>query len=213
MIIEKIKELPVIGILRGIEEEQLDPAVDIILRSGLKSVEITMNTSDAGRLINKMVKKSNERLVIGAGTVLNMHDLNKALDAGAEFIVMPSIIREVIEHCALNNIPVFPGALTPTEIHTAWDMGASMVKVFPAKAFGPRYFKDIKAPFENIELMAVGGISPENIADFFEMGASGAAFGASIFRKEWLQNREYNKIEEGIKAIIAGYNSWLLKSK
>ncbi len=212
MIIEKIKELPVIGILRGIEEAQVDPVVEIILMSGLKSVEITMNTADAGRLINKMVRKADKRLVIGAGTVLNMHDLNKALDAGAKFIVMPSIIEEVIEYCILNNVPVFPGALTPTEILKAWNMGAAMVKVFPATVFGPKYFKDIKAPLGNIELMAVGGVSPDNIGKFFEMGASGAAFGASIFRKEWLKNQEYDKIEKGIKAMIAGYKAWRVSS-
>jgi 2-dehydro-3-deoxyphosphogluconate aldolase/(4S)-4-hydroxy-2-oxoglutarate aldolase len=208
MILDRIKELPVIGILRGIKEAQIVPVAEIISRSGLKCAEITMNTDDAGILIKKMAVVADSNLIIGAGTVVNMHDLNLALDAGAQFIVMPSIVEEVIEYCVLNKIPVFPGALTPTEIYKAWKMGAAMVKVFPAGVFGPKYFRDIKAPFGEIELMATGGVSADNITEFFEMGASGAAFGASIFKKEWLENKEYDKIEKGIKAIIENYTNW-----
>lgn len=208
MILDRIKELPVIGILRGIKEEQVEPVVEIINRSGLKCAEITMNTDGAGILMKKMIGLADNNLIIGAGTVVNTHDLNVALNAGAQFIVMPSIVEEVIEYCVSNKIPVFPGALTPTEIFRAWNMGAAMVKVFPAGVFGPKYFRDIKAPFGNIDLMATGGVSADNIAEFFEMGASGVAFGASIFKKEWLENKEYNKIEKGIKSIIKGYTDW-----
>ena len=212
MIKEIIKELPVIGILRGISKEQVEPVIDSIFRAGLKCVEITMNTPDADKLIVKMINLADDKFVVGAGTVINKSDLKKAIDAGAKFIVMPSIVEEVIEYCIINDIPVFPGALTPTEILKAWNMGATMVKVFPATVFGTGYFRDIKAPFRNIELMAVGGVSADNIREFFEMGASGAAFGASIFKKDWLENKEYDKIENGIKAIIKGYTDWKLNS-
>ncbi len=208
MVKDTIKELPVIGILRGISEKQVEPVSGIIISAGLKCIEVTMNTPDADQLINKIVNLSANKFIVGAGTVVNMCDLMKALDAGAKFIVMPSIVEDVIEYCVLNDIPVFPGALTPTEIFNAWSMGAAMVKVFPATVFGPRYFRDVKAPFMDIELMAVGGVSSDNIREFFEMGASGAAFGASIFKKEWLEKKEYNKIETGIKAMIKGYNDW-----
>lgn len=208
MITDRIKELPVIGILRGIKEQQLESLYECVCRAGLKSLEITMNTPAADKLISRMRVLAADKLVIGAGTVINIHDLRKALDAGARFIVTPSIVEEVIEYCNLHDIPVFPGALTPTEIHKAWNMGAAMVKVFPATVFGPGYFKDIKAPFADIKLMAVGGVSADNIADFFAMGASGAGFGASIFRREWMENKEYDKIENGISSLLKGYADW-----
>lgn len=208
MITDRIKELPVIGILRGIKEQQLESLYECVCRAGLKSLEITMNTPAADKLISRMRVLAADKLVIGAGTVINIHDLRKALDAGASYIVTPSIVEEVIEYCNLHNIPVFPGALTPTEIHKAWNLGAAMVKVFPAAVFGPGYFKDIKGPFADIKLMAVGGVSAGNIAVFFAMGASGAAFGASIFRREWMENNEYDKIENGIRSLLKAYTNW-----
>jgi len=165
IILKRIRELPIIGILRGIKEDHLNGLTDTIISSGLKTVEITMNTPHAANLINKLISLSGQNLLIGAGTVLNRHDLFDALEAGAKFIVTPAITEEVIEFCYLNSVPVFPGALTPTEIHRAWQLGAAMVKVFPASLFGPGYFREIKAPFDRIELMAVGGVSGENIAE------------------------------------------------
>lgn len=203
-----IKELPVVGILRGIREEHLYNLVETIVSSGLKTVEITMNTPHAANLINKMISISGGNLLVGAGTVLNRHELFDALEAGAKFIVTPTIIDEVIEYCYLNSVPVFPGALTPTEIHKAWQLGATMVKVFPASLFGPGYFREIRAPLDKIALMAVGGVNCKNIAEYFTMGASAVAFGSSIFKKEYLKSKAYNQIEEQIRNLINAYNDW-----
>ncbi len=208
VILNRIRELPVIGILRGIKEEHLSDLTETIITSGLKSVEITMNTPHAANLINKLVSLSENNLLVGAGTVLNRHDLFDSLEAGAKFIVTPGITEEVIEYCYLNSVPVFPGALTPTEIHRAWQLGASMVKVFPASLFGPKYFREIKAPYDRIELMAVGGVSSGTIAEYFTMGASAVAFGASIFKKEYLENGKYKFMEKEIKNLINAYHDW-----
>jgi len=195
------------GILRGVGESAIDPLVETIVSSGLKTVEIAMNTKGAPRLINKMVKKAKNRLTIGAGTVLTQVDLQQALDAGATFIVLPTLVSGVVEYCVKNKIPVFPGALSPQEIYNAWNAGASMVKVFPAKFFGPAYIKEIKGPFKNIELLACGGVNPDNVKSFFESGASAVAFGGSIFKKEWIETRKFSRIEESIKSLIASYRS------
>jgi len=204
MNLKRFKELPLMGILRGVGESAIDPLVETIVSSGLKTVEIAMNAKDAPKLINKMVKKAKNRLTIGAGTVLTKVDLQKALDSGATFIVLPTLVDGVVEHCAKNKIPVFPGALSPQEIYNAWQRGASMVKVFPAKFFGPSYIKEIKGPFKNIELLACGGVNPDSVKSFFESGASGAAFGGSIFKKEWIETRKFSRIEECIRALIKG---------
>jgi len=149
-----------------------------------------------------MVKLAKKLLMIGAGTVLTMDDLHSALRAGATFIVSPVLVRDVVDYCVKNSIPVFAGALTPQEIYNAWDVGATMVKVFPAKFFGPAYFKEIKGPLQNIQLLACGGVNTENIKSFFSAGASAVAFGASIFRNEWLAEGEFSRVQDSIKALI-----------
>ena len=154
MDIARFKKLPIMGIVRGIGEESVEPLVEAAVSGGLETLEITMNTAGAGSLIEKAVRASSRRLMLGAGTVLNVESLKSAIDAGATFIVMPTLVDEVLEYCVEKVIPVFPGALTPGEIYRAWNAGATMVKVFPAGFFGPCYFKEIKGPFANIELMA-----------------------------------------------------------
>lgn len=203
MDVKKFKELPLLGILRGIDEKVVEPLVETVVSAGLKTIEITMNTAAASSLIRQIVKASDGRLVLGAGTVLTMEDLHSALDAGATFIVLPVLVPEVVDYCAKNSIPVFPGALTPQEIHTAWRAGATMVKVFPASVFGPRYFTEIKGPFNDIELLACGGVSAETIETFFSCQASAVAFGGSVFKKSWLEMGNFTSIRESIKTLIS----------
>jgi len=199
MDVKQFKKLPIIGILRGIEESIIGPLIEAISSSGLKTIEITMNTKGAGALIRKAVRLSGKRLTIGAGTVVDKETLSIALDSGATFIVMPVLVDEVVSHCVKNRIPVFPGALTPKEVSEAWRSGATMVKVFPSGVFGPAYFKELKGPFNDIELLACGGATPENMKDYFANGASAIAFGASVFRKDWLAKKDFTSIGSAIK--------------
>lgn len=202
MCIEQFKEVPLLGILRGIDEASVLPLSEVIISSGLKVIEVTMNTPSAGLLIKRFKAVSKNRFSVGAGTVLSMEQLAAALEFGAEFIVMPIVHKEAVLHCVKNKIPVFPGALTPNEIFTAWTLGAAMVKVFPAKIFGPSYFNEIKAPLSDVKLLACGGITTKNIAEYIDNGADAAAFGTSIFKKEWIKNRQFALIEQMIKELI-----------
>ncbi|MBU0549616.1 MAG: bifunctional 4-hydroxy-2-oxoglutarate aldolase/2-dehydro-3-deoxy-phosphogluconate aldolase, partial [Candidatus Omnitrophica bacterium] len=167
---ESFKKLPVLGILRGIKLEIVQELIEAIIASGLRSIELAMNTPAAGVIIKEMVRVAEGRLVIGAGTVLTKDDLQRALDSGASFIVLPVLIPEIVEYCVKNKIPVFPGALTPQEIYQASRAGATMVKVFPSKFFGPAYIKEIKAPLPDIELLACGGVSVTTIKEYFSNG-------------------------------------------
>ncbi|MGK5093890.1 bifunctional 4-hydroxy-2-oxoglutarate aldolase/2-dehydro-3-deoxy-phosphogluconate aldolase [Deltaproteobacteria bacterium TL4] len=205
MDVGQFRKLPLVGILRGIEKEMVEPLVETAVSSGLKTIEITMNTPKAPELIKLMRNLSAGRLFVGAGTVLSMSDLHSALEAGASFIVMPTLVAEVVEYCAENLIPVFPGALTPQEIFNAWNAGATMVKVFPAKFFGAEYFKELKGPFQNIELLACGGVTPENIASFFDAGVSAIAFGGSVFAPKLLAAQDFSQIGKNIKAFVDQY--------
>ncbi|MFW5886885.1 MAG: bifunctional 4-hydroxy-2-oxoglutarate aldolase/2-dehydro-3-deoxy-phosphogluconate aldolase [Bacteroidota bacterium] len=207
MDLKQFEKSPILGILRGIEEHMIDPLVEASLNARVQALEITMNTNNAPLLIKKMKDASRGKLMIGAGTVLSLEEMHLAIDAGATFIVMPVLVEEITSYCAKNNIPVFPGAYTPQEIYNAWNAGATMVKVFPAKFFGPGYLKEVKGPFSKIELLACGGVDKNNIGSFFSNGASAIAFGGSIFQKEWLKNQEYDKIENEMVALIKGYHN------
>ena len=191
------------GIMRGIELSAIEPLVETFISSGLETIEITMNTPNAPELIKTAVRAAKNRLMIGAGTVLDMQGLKSALISGATFIVMPVLVPDVLEYCVKNKIPAFPGALSPQEIYTAWRGGAAMVKVFPAKAFGPEYFKEIKGPFNDIELLACGGVTPQNLKAYIANGASAVSFGASVFKKEWLDKKDFDSISASIKGYLS----------
>jgi len=201
------KKLPILGIVRGIEESHVAPLTEAMISSGLETAEITMNTPNAPLLIKKMLRIADRRLAVGAGTVLTMNELHDALDAGATFIVMPTFVPDVLEYCVKYKIPTFPGGLTPQEVHTAWRAGATMVKIFPAKFFGPDYFKELKAPFRDLELLACGGVTPGNMKDYFANGAGAVSFGASVFRKELLEKKDFKGIAKRIKEYIDAYRA------
>lgn len=190
------------GIVRGISDSDVEPLVEAVVSAGLETMEITMNTPGAASLIKKAVKSSAGRLFIGAGTVLGMDDLKQALASGAAFIVTPVLVADVTTYCAKNKIPIFPGALTPSEIYAAWNAGASMVKVFPSGFLGPGYFTEIKGPFADIKLLACGGVRPENMKEYFKAGADAVSFGASVFRKDLLDKKDYVTITGLVRRYI-----------
>lgn len=202
MDIERFKKLPIMGILRGSAEIDIGSLLDVSIDAGLEALEITMNTPGAETLIKMAVDLSGEKLQIGAGTVTTEKELEAAINSGAGFIVMPVTMEKLVKRCGEEGVPVFPGALTPLEIFKAWDIGATMVKVFPSGRFGAEYFKEIKGPFDKIELMAVGGVNIDNIKEYFSAGASAVAFGSSVFSKELLDNNDLEIIGGKIRELV-----------
>ena len=203
MNIVEFKKLPMLGILRNTELGATEDIVDCAASAGLKAIEFTMNTPNACGIIKRASAYAGRRISIGAGTVLSISQAKQAVDAGAEFLVSPCIVDDVIDFCLQNALPVFPGALTPTEIYSAHKKGACMVKLFPAALFNAEYLKAIKGPFNNVELLVCGGINNDNIKEYFAAGASAVAFGESIFRKNLLKAGDFQAIERFIKALIA----------
>lgn len=196
---------PVLGIIRGVDEDSLPGVLQAAYSGGLRYLEITLNTPGALLLIKKAVELF-PGLCIGAGTVLSAESTQQAIDAGAQFIVAPNLNENVAECCVKNKRAYFPGALTPTEIERAWSFRATMVKVFPASQMGPGYIKLLKGPFDKIKLMAVGGISPQNITDYFSAGASAVAMGGSIFSIKRMADREFSVIQKEIEEFIFALN-------
>ncbi len=156
-----------------------------------------MNTPGATAQIRAAVTSANNRLAVGAGTVTSLPELHEAHAAGASFIVTPVVVPEVIVECVRLGLPVFPGAFTPTEIHQAHRLGATMVKLFPANRLGPAYVRDLKAPLSSIPLLATGGITPESLPEYRRAGADGFGLGNPLLEPdrlnagdwEWLRAR------------------------
>jgi 2-dehydro-3-deoxyphosphogluconate aldolase/(4S)-4-hydroxy-2-oxoglutarate aldolase len=205
MDLKEFKRLPVMAIVRGAAIADMEPLAEAVICAGLKTIEITMNTPRAADLIRRMKKAAKGKLVVGAGTVLTVKELQEALAAGASFIVTPVLAREVMACCRRRKIPVFPGALTPSEIYAAWQQGAAMVKVFPAKFFGQGYFRELKGPFADIELLACAGVTARNLGDYLSAGASAVSFGV---RKDWLVKGKEGVIINSVKPYIEGYNRY-----
>ncbi|HSQ41285.1 MAG TPA: bifunctional 4-hydroxy-2-oxoglutarate aldolase/2-dehydro-3-deoxy-phosphogluconate aldolase [Fibrobacteraceae bacterium] len=201
--LSSLRASPFLGILRGIEAKHIRPLTLAADESGLEFLEVTMNTPDAAKRIQQLVMECRPMsILVGAGTVLTLEELRLALEAGAQFIVSPHCDSDLITECVRRDIPCLPGALTPTEIQKAYALGATCVKVFPAKALGgPAYFKELRGPFHDIPLLACGGVGAQNVTQYFESGADAVAFGTSIFRKEWLNQGAWDKVVEAIRDL------------
>jgi 2-dehydro-3-deoxyphosphogluconate aldolase/(4S)-4-hydroxy-2-oxoglutarate aldolase len=175
------KQLPVVGILRFFKRAEIEKLVPASLQGGLSNLEITMNSEGAEDSIRAACDLAAGRANVGAGTVTSIESMERALAAGASFIVTPAVIPDVIRACVARKVPVMPGALTPTEIFNAWQLGATLVKVFPADQLGPAHLKAIKAPFPEIPLMPTGGVTVETLPAFKLAGADAFGAGGPLF--------------------------------
>ncbi|AEI51330.1 bifunctional 4-hydroxy-2-oxoglutarate aldolase/2-dehydro-3-deoxy-phosphogluconate aldolase [Runella slithyformis] len=192
---ELFQKAPIVGIVRGLSLEEVKHILPMYREAGLTTIEITMNTPGAEKIIQYAVENEQEGLNIGAGTVCTKGDLKKALEAGAQFIVTPILDKKVVKACVKKEIPIFPGAFTPSEIFKAWKLGASMVKVFPATQMGPSYIKELKAPLNQLKLLPTGGVSLENMLEFFNAGADGVGMGGQLLDKKLIQEKEWELLK------------------
>ncbi|UFH53401.1 bifunctional 4-hydroxy-2-oxoglutarate aldolase/2-dehydro-3-deoxy-phosphogluconate aldolase [Spirosoma sp. KNUC1025] len=188
---ELFTKAPVVGIVRGLSFDDMRQLLPVYREAGLTTIEITMNTPNAEAMIQYALENEHKGLNIGAGTVCTEDDLDKALAAGAQFIVTPVLNKKVVKACVKQGIPIFPGAFTPTEIYNAWKLGASMVKVYPATSLGPGYIKDVKAPLNQLRLLPTGGIHLSNMASYFTAGADGVGIGSHLFDKNLIQQKNW----------------------
>lgn len=206
---ELFYKMPLVGILRGFPPAQMQQLSTLYAQAGLTTLEITMNTPGATDTIASLIEAVEGRLNVGAGTVCNLEDLDRALAAGAQFIVSPIMDEEVIKKCVESQVPVFPGAYTPTEIYRAWALGATMVKVFPAGKLGPDYIKEVLAPLNEIQLLPTGGISLDNMRAFIKAGAKGFGIGSALIPKQLVENEEWDKLSQHFTQFVNRYNAFL----
>jgi 2-dehydro-3-deoxyphosphogluconate aldolase/(4S)-4-hydroxy-2-oxoglutarate aldolase len=195
------QKTPVIGILRGYSKAATLKIVDAYYKAGFTNIEITMNTPDVEAIIEAVVAQFSGKLNIGAGTICTRKELEAVLAAGAQFIVSPILNLELMDACRAQSIPIFPGAYTPTEIYTAWQAGARMVKVFPASLLGPKYIKEVLAPLDQLELMPTGGVNFENIVAYRQAGAKAFGMGSLLFNKKLIEAGDWEGLEVELRKV------------
>ncbi|NIO69331.1 MAG: bifunctional 4-hydroxy-2-oxoglutarate aldolase/2-dehydro-3-deoxy-phosphogluconate aldolase [Anaerolineae bacterium] len=198
---ELIQKTGVIAIMRAKSSDQLLAAADAIKAGGVQAIEVTMTTPGALDVIRQATERYGADVLFGAGSVLDPESARAAILAGAQFVVCPTLNLKTIEICHRYAIPVVPGAYTPTEILTAWEAGADMVKVFPASVGGPAYFKAIKGPLPQVKLVPVGGVDLDTTADFIRAGADAVGVGGALVSQKLLDAGDFAALTERARRL------------
>lgn len=199
-ILYQLRSAGVIAVVRADSAEDAIKASEAIIEGGLAGIEVTYTTPNASEVIRTLAEKYKEKddVVIGAGTVLDEVSTMDAINAGAAFVVSPCFDEASAKLCNLYQIPYLPGCLTPTEIRTALTFGVDIVKLFPGSAFSPSYVKNLKAPLPHINIMPTGGVSLDNMQDWFDMGVIAVGIGGDLLAP--LANRDFAGITEKARA-------------
>lgn len=196
-------EVPVIGIVRGIDGDFFPALMRAAFAAGLEALEITMNTPGAADIVAGCRPDVPFGKYLGMGTIRNRAEAQTAVDAGAMFLVTPNTDPGVIELAGRRGIPLIAGAFTPTEVYAAWSAGADQVKVFPCSALGPGYIRELRGPFDQIPLVAVGGVDRDNVGDYFAAGAAGVGVGPALFGRAALAARDPGRLAENVRGFLA----------
>jgi 2-dehydro-3-deoxyphosphogluconate aldolase/(4S)-4-hydroxy-2-oxoglutarate aldolase len=179
-------------VIRAASADAAVAVVEALLEAGLSVAEITMTVPNAIEAIASVTKRFADQVLIGAGTVTDAETTRRAIDAGAEFIVTPCLVPEVIDAARRADVAVLPGALTPTEVFEAFHLGGDMVKVFPAQNVGgAAYLRALRGPFPGIPLVPTGGVTLENVREMFDAGAVAVGVGSEMISKDALARRDY----------------------
>jgi 2-dehydro-3-deoxyphosphogluconate aldolase / (4S)-4-hydroxy-2-oxoglutarate aldolase len=186
-VLAEIEATGVVAVIRADSGAQLVDICRALLAGGVTACEITMTTPNAIEAIGRATAEIGDEAIIGVGTALDAETARAAILAGAQFVVSPSLDLPTIAMAHRYDRPVMPGALTPTEIVTAWSAGADIVKVFPANHFGPTYFKDLKGPLPHIRLTPTGGVDLTTAADWIKAGAACLGVGSALVKKEFIK--------------------------
>jgi 2-dehydro-3-deoxyphosphogluconate aldolase/(4S)-4-hydroxy-2-oxoglutarate aldolase len=200
--LQLIRETGVIAIMRAQSSAQLIAAADAIRAGGVRVIEVTMTTPGALSVIEEASTRYGEEVIFGAGSVLDAETARAAILAGADFVVSPALDPATVQLCNRYSVPVMPGCYTPTEILSAWQAGADMVKLFPASVGGPALVKAILAPLPHIEIVPVGGVDLDTAAAFIASGAAALGVGSSLVNQKLLDAGDMDELTRRARAFI-----------
>jgi 2-dehydro-3-deoxyphosphogluconate aldolase/(4S)-4-hydroxy-2-oxoglutarate aldolase len=201
-IVEEIVKRKAVAVLRIKEPGKLKKVIEALYAGGMSVAEITMTVPNAIQLIEKMSNELDKNIIIGVGSVLNSKTAEDAINAGAKYVVSPIFKKEIIDIAHKYNVPAMPGCFTPTEIQTAFEAGADIIKIFPADVLGMDFFKGILAPMPHLKLMPTGGVTLTNAGDWLKAGACAVGVGSALLDKDAIEKENYSKLTENAKIIM-----------
>lgn len=198
-----LEETRVIAILRHTEPALAVATVEALVAGGVRAVEVTLNSEGAFEMLRSIGSALGDRILLGAGTVMNLADAEAAIAAGARFIVSPDSDTALIEAMARQGIPCVPGAFTASEVVRAWRAGASLVKIFPAGAIGPALVRDLRGPLGHVRMVPTGGVTLDNARAFFDAGAWGLAVGGALVDATAVAERRFDELTRRASALVS----------
>jgi 2-dehydro-3-deoxyphosphogluconate aldolase / (4S)-4-hydroxy-2-oxoglutarate aldolase len=201
--LRRVLDSGIVAVVRAPDSDQLVHVARALAEGGVDVVEITMSVPNALDVLRRVREELGERLLLGAGTVLDAETARAVILAGAEFIVAPTLNLDVIRLCRRYDKLVIPGAFTPTEILAAWEAGADIVKVFPADVVGPAFFKALRGPLPQIRLMPTGGVDLTTAADFLKAGACCLGIGGQLVEPKAVAERNFDRIRNLARQYVA----------
>ena len=213
-VLARIQEEKLVAILRGVPMDRIDGVVGALVRGGVKVLEFTFDHAEPdcvkanAEKIRRTVEKFGDQVLVGCGTTLTVEEVEAAYNAGACLMISPNVDEAVIRRAKELNMVAMPGALTPTEIVAAYNMGADIVKLFPAGELGLGYLKAVRGPLKHIPMSAVGGVKPENVGEYLDAGVCGFGVGGPLVLAKAVMSGDDAAIEERAKAFTDAIKAW-----
>ena len=201
-VLERLTRLGAVAVIRMSDSEKLKRVSEAIHKGGVSAIEITMTTPNALAVIENLSKTMGNEIIVGVGSVLDPQTAIDAINAGAQFVVSPVFKRDIIETVKKLNIPIMPGAFTPTEIQAAYEQGADIVKVFPADIVGMAFFKAIRGPMPYLKLMPTGGVTLTNAGEWLKAGACAVGVGTALLDKKAIDENNFKKLTENAEILV-----------
>lgn len=201
--VDRIEQSGVVAIVRLDDYSRAPELASALADGGIEAIEFTYSNPAAGDAVRATKDVLGDRMLVGAGTVLDPETARAAILQGADFIVTPTVQEETIRLCNRYSVPTAIGAFTPTEILRAWEAGASIVKIFPASVGGPAYLKDVRGPLPHVKMIPTGGVSQENAGAFIRAGAIAIAAGSNLVDRISVERRDWAVLSERASALVA----------
>ena len=202
-IVRRLADPGVIAILRTESADRLPDAIHALVAGGIHAIEVTMTTPGALKVIREARAALGDKIVMGVGSVLDSETARQAMLEGAQFVVTPVVRPGVIEICNRYGIPIACGATTPTEAFTAHELGSDFVKIFPAENLGPAYIRSILAPLPMLQLIPTGGVTPQNMPDYFKAGSAAIGAGSTLLTKEIFASADWGALSARATEFVA----------
>lgn len=206
-IVQNLIQAGAIAVVRMADAEKLMRVAEAIREGGVTAIEITMTTPNALRVIETLATKMGDVVQVGVGSVLDAETTRQAIDAGATYVVSPVFKESIIRAAHRYNIPAMPGAFTPTEVQTATEAGADIIKIFPANIVGMAFIKAIKAPMPHLQVMPTGGVTLTNAGDWIRAGACAVGVGSALLDKRAIAEGNYAKLTQNARLLLESLDS------